>query len=155
MAHLKRSIVHVDAETNCLAHALIIAIARFNDPNYNSYRRGYKIHAEVDRLLEATGVDLSQGGGVFQLESFQQYFRDKYKIVVYTGLRSDSIIYEGQVDAPKRIKSYLMKKKSLRCDKLSGAFAIGYVCEACNKSSRADVTHVTRSAVIVIRGRHV
>jgi hypothetical protein len=36
--------VPVNAETNCLAHALIIAIARVdNDPNYNSYRRGYKI----------------------------------------------------------------------------------------------------------------
>jgi hypothetical protein len=37
MAHLKRSISEVKAETNCLAHALIIAIARVtNDPNYNS-----------------------------------------------------------------------------------------------------------------------
>jgi hypothetical protein len=47
MAHLKRSIVTVNAETNCLAHASIIAIARVdNGRNYNSYRRGYKIHAE-------------------------------------------------------------------------------------------------------------
>jgi hypothetical protein len=71
LAHLKSSIVTVNAETNCLAHALIIAIARVdNDPNYSSYRRGYKIRAEVDRLLEATGVDLSRGGGVPDLESF-------------------------------------------------------------------------------------
>jgi hypothetical protein len=28
MAHLKRSIIEVKAETNCLAHALIIAVAR-------------------------------------------------------------------------------------------------------------------------------
>jgi hypothetical protein len=33
-AHLKRSIVEVKAENNCIAHALIIAIARVtNDPN--------------------------------------------------------------------------------------------------------------------------
>jgi hypothetical protein len=52
MAHIKRSIVPVNAETNCPAHALIIAIARVdNDPNYNLYRRGYKVRAEVDRLL--------------------------------------------------------------------------------------------------------
>ena len=31
MAHLKRSIVEVKAEENCLAHALIIAIARVNN----------------------------------------------------------------------------------------------------------------------------
>jgi len=59
MVHLKRSIVQVKAETNCLAHALIIAKAKVDgDPNYNSYRRGYKIGPVVDRLLETTGIDL-------------------------------------------------------------------------------------------------
>jgi hypothetical protein len=38
MAHFKRSILTVKAETNCLAHALIIAIARITkDPNYKAY----------------------------------------------------------------------------------------------------------------------
>jgi hypothetical protein len=33
MAHLKRSIIEVKAAENCLAHALVIAIARIkNDP---------------------------------------------------------------------------------------------------------------------------
>jgi hypothetical protein len=71
------------------------------------------IHAEVDRLLEATGVDLSQGGGVPELEIFQQYFCDKHKIVVYTGLRCELIIYEGQVHAPKRINRLFDEEKSL------------------------------------------
>jgi hypothetical protein len=40
MAHLKGSIVEVKAAENCLAHALIIAIAKVaNDPNYISFRR--------------------------------------------------------------------------------------------------------------------
>jgi len=44
MAHLKSSIVEVKAEENCLAHALIIAIARVdNDANYTAYRKGRKI----------------------------------------------------------------------------------------------------------------
>jgi len=44
IAHLKKSTMEVTAEENCLAHALIIAISRIEkDPNYNSYRRGYKI----------------------------------------------------------------------------------------------------------------
>jgi len=34
--HLKKSIVRVKIETNCLAHELIIAIAKINDPNYKS-----------------------------------------------------------------------------------------------------------------------
>jgi hypothetical protein len=93
---------------------LIIAIARVdNVPNYNSYRRGRKIRAEVDRLLQTTGTDLSRGGGIPELESFQQYFRDRYKIVVYTGLRCGLIIYKGQVDAPKRINLLLHEKEKI------------------------------------------
>ena len=64
MAHLKRSIVEVKAEENCMAHALVIAIARVNnDPNYNSYRRGYKIRSVVQNLLETTGINLDRGVG--------------------------------------------------------------------------------------------
>jgi hypothetical protein len=45
MAHLKKSIVEVKAETNCLAHALIIAVAKVtNDPNYKAYRQGRKYY---------------------------------------------------------------------------------------------------------------
>jgi len=64
MAHVKHSIIHVKAETNCLAHALITAIARLTkDPNYNSYRRGCKILPDVQHLLQTTGIDLQNGGG--------------------------------------------------------------------------------------------
>jgi hypothetical protein len=77
LAHLKRSIIEVKAEQNCLAHALIIAIARLNDdPNYKSYRQGNKIHSVVDRLLETTGIDLSNGAGLPELTRFQEHFRD-------------------------------------------------------------------------------
>ena len=52
MVHLKRIIVEVGAEENCLAHALIIAIARLiNDPNYKAYRQGLQIRPVVDQLL--------------------------------------------------------------------------------------------------------
>jgi len=38
MAHLKRNIIEIKDETNCLAHVLIIAVVRItNDPNYTSY----------------------------------------------------------------------------------------------------------------------
>jgi hypothetical protein len=44
MARLKKSIVQVKAESNCLAHALVIAKAKVDgdDANYQSYRRGNK-----------------------------------------------------------------------------------------------------------------
>ena len=64
MARLKRSIVQVKAESNCLAHALVIAKAKVDgdDKNYQSYRHGNKISSVVDRLLETTGIDLSAVG---------------------------------------------------------------------------------------------
>ena len=37
LAHLKKSIVQVNSENNCLAHAVIIAIAKVTkDPNYKA-----------------------------------------------------------------------------------------------------------------------
>ena len=64
MVQLKKSIVEVRAEENCLAHALIIAIARLNnDPNYKSLRKG-KIRPVVRQLLETTGIDLKNGEGI-------------------------------------------------------------------------------------------
>ena len=43
MAHLRKSIVQVKSETNCLAHALIIAIAKLtNNPSYKAYIQGRK-----------------------------------------------------------------------------------------------------------------
>jgi hypothetical protein len=55
MAHLKKSIVEVTADENCLVHALIIAILRVtNDPNYKAYCQGRKILPVVDHLIETT-----------------------------------------------------------------------------------------------------
>ena len=71
---------------------MIVAIARLeNDPNYQSYRKGNKIRPVVTHLLETTGIDLINGGGVPELIKFQEHF-DDYKIVVYDGLRCDNNI---------------------------------------------------------------
>ena len=81
MAHVKQSIIEVKTDTNCLAHTLIIAIARLTkDLNYESYRKGYKIRPIVQQLLQTTGVDLQNGGGVHEIQKFQDHFTD-YKIV--------------------------------------------------------------------------
>ena len=40
LSHVKTSIVTVKSRRNCLAHALIIAVAKLeNDPTYTSYRK--------------------------------------------------------------------------------------------------------------------
>jgi hypothetical protein len=64
MVYLKRSIIEVKAENNCLAHALVIAIAKLiNELNYVAYRKGRNIRPVVDNLLAMIGIDLSNGGG--------------------------------------------------------------------------------------------
>jgi hypothetical protein len=83
MAHLKKSIIQVKTEDNSLAHALIIAIAKLtNDPNYKAYIQGRKIHRVVDNPPATTGINLDNGGGVQELERFQDHF-SQYKIEVY------------------------------------------------------------------------
>jgi len=81
IAHLKLGIVKVKAEENCLAHALILAIARVdNDPNYKAYGQGRKIRHVVQTLLVTIGINLSNGAGIPELVGFQEEFRD-YKIL--------------------------------------------------------------------------
>ena len=76
MAHLKKSIIQGKAETNCLAHVLIKEIAKLtNDPDYKAYRQGWKIYPKVSHLLETTGIGLDSAGGIPELESFQDHFR--------------------------------------------------------------------------------
>ena len=91
------------AESNCLAHALVIAKAKVDgdDKNYQSYRHGYKIRPVVDRLLETTGIDLSRGGGVPELIRFQENFKE-YRIVVFGGSNCEDIYFDGQVESEKK-----------------------------------------------------
>ena len=63
MAHLKTSVVKVQATDNCLAQAIIIAIAKLeNDPDYKAYRQGIKIRPVVQMLPDKPGIDLYGGG---------------------------------------------------------------------------------------------
>jgi hypothetical protein len=144
LAHLKTSIVEVKAENNCLAHALIIAVAKLtNDPKYTSYRRGYKVLPQVRHLLQTTGISLDKGAGIPELARFQEHFSE-YRIVVYEGLNCDQIIYDGQVDWPKRINLlYVGVTRHYHViNNLTVAMAKKYLCKACNKGCDSDVTHI-------------
>ena len=109
MANLKRSIVQVRAEENCLAHALVIAIARLNkDPNYTAYMKGRKIRRVVRQLLETTAIDLKNGGGIPEQTRFQEHFHE-FKIVVYSGLNCDNIMYQVMSSPTSALISYLTR----------------------------------------------
>jgi len=68
------------AKENCLAHALIIDVARVdNDPNYKEYLQARKLRHIVQNLAEKIGIDLANGAGIPELVSFRERFR-YYKI---------------------------------------------------------------------------
>jgi hypothetical protein len=138
MAHLKRSIVEVRAEENCLAHVLVIAIARVtNDSNYQSYRKGRKkILPKVRELLQASGVDLSRGEGIPELHAFQRYL-SQCRIVVYSGLKCENIMFDRQVTSPQRINLLYDGQHFHVINNLTAAMTRRYVCPACNKGLRA------------------
>ena len=101
LAYVKTSIVKVKAATDCVAHALVIAIAKItNDPNCKSYRDVWKIGPFVQRLLETTGINLDRGGGIEELTRFLEYFK-AYRIFVFSGLNCEDIMFDGQVKTKK------------------------------------------------------
>ena len=144
MAHLTKSIVEVKDEENCLAHALIIAIARVeNDANYKAYRQDRKIRPVFQVLLQQTGIDLTSGGGILEHNSFKEHFRD-YKIVEYQGLGCDDIMYGGQVDSSKHLNLLYddVERHYHVISNFTGTMAKKYECNAGHKSYRCDITHV-------------
>jgi hypothetical protein len=100
---IKKSIVIVKAAYLCLANALVIAMARVNgDPKYTSYRKRYQLDKPVEELLRASGVDLSNGGGLEELQQFQDHLSD-YNIMVYDGLSPDRLIFSGNSVSDKKL----------------------------------------------------
>jgi hypothetical protein len=99
-----------------LAHALIIAIARVNnDPKYASYKDGYGLRQPVKVLLKASGVDLSNGGGLEELQQFQQYLSD-YKIIVFDRLHPDRVIFSGNSLLDKKLYLLYDRDWALQCN---------------------------------------
>ena len=95
MAYVKHSIINVKAETNCLAHALILAIARLTkDPNYDSDRKGCKIRPEVHHFLQTTGSICKMSEGSTKSNNSKTTIQS----TEYRGLNCEDIIFEGRVN---------------------------------------------------------
>jgi hypothetical protein len=143
MNAIKKSIVTVTAVINCLAHALVIAIARVNgDPKYKSYRNGRGMKQPVEDLLKASGFNLRNAGGLDELQQFQEYLSD-YKIIVYDGLDPSRVMFSGNsVSAKKLYLLYDVKHKHYNViTNLKDAMAKKYICNACDTTTlRINVT---------------
>jgi len=101
---IKKSIV-VKAAFLCLAHALIIAIAMVNnDSKYVSYRHGWCLEEPVEELLNSSGVDLSNGGGLKNFNCFNSTFR----ITKLLCLMACTLIGLCLVEIPFRPRNYTL-----------------------------------------------
>ena len=104
--------------------------------------KGNKIRPVVHQLLETTGIDLRNVAGIPELARFQEHFHE-YKIVVFSGLNFESIMYQGHVETDTRINLFL-DEETLHYHviaNLTGAMAKRYVCECCNKGCKYGVVH--------------
>ena len=88
----------------CLAHALKIAMTKVNsDSKYESYRDGKGLKKPVEELLKASGVDLSNGGGLKNFNSFRSTFR----ITKLLCLMVYSQIASSLAEIPFRPRNYI------------------------------------------------
>jgi len=78
------------------------------DPNYKAYRKGCKILPGVQHLLQTSGINLVKGGGINEIQQFQDYFSE-YKIVVYAGLNCEDIIFEGRANLKRGLMCCMTK----------------------------------------------
>jgi hypothetical protein len=141
LSAVKRSIVVVKAAVLCLAHALVISIAQVNNnPKYKSYRNGRGLTQPVQDHLKASGVDLSNGGGLEELGQFQQYLSD-YKIIVFDGLHPDKEMFSRNSVSNKKL--YLLYDSDSGhynvITNLKGAMAKRFICNGCD--ALYDMTH--------------
>jgi hypothetical protein len=104
---------------------------------------GRKISPVLQNLLETTGINLDRGGGISELESFQDHFKE-YRIIVLAGLNCDEIYFDGQVNSERRINLLYDDAEHHYhvITKVTGAMARRYVCRGCNKGCRRDVSHI-------------
>ena len=81
--------------------------------------------------------------GIPELNRLLKHFQD-YKIVVFQGLGFDDIIYDEQVDSSKDLNLLYddVERHFHVITNLTGAMAKKYVCNACHKYCRCDITHV-------------
>ena len=113
-----------------------------NDRKYKAYRQDTKIRPVVQTLLQTIEIDLSNGAGIHEIFTLQEYFRE-YRIIVYHGLSCEDVKFEGLVDAFKRINLHYenVERYYQVINKFKGAMARRYLCRCRNNSCASNVRH--------------
>ena len=133
LSAIKKSVVFVKAALNCLAYALINAMARINgDPKHKTYRDGYSLKKPVEGLLKASRINLSNGGGFEELRQFQEQLL--YYTIIVWWLNPGRVIYSRNSLLVKEL--YLLYDRNcVHCNVITnhkGAMARKYVSNGCD-----------------------
>jgi hypothetical protein len=112
---------------------------------YATYRDDKCLENPVEELLKASGVDLSDGGGLEEPEQFQDYLSG-YKVIVYDGLSPDRLIFRGNSLSDKKL--YLLYDADSGhynvITNIKAALAKKCICNACD--ALYDKTHTCNKA---------
>jgi hypothetical protein len=135
----KRSCIRIINDGNdCLAHALVVAIARIESSKKAAILRESKNKRQeaADKLCRDANVDLSNGGGRLELEKIQEFLHG-YKISVYADGEGRELFYIGTGTGEMgNINLHLENNHYNVITNTKAYFACRYYCEACY--SRCD-----------------
>jgi len=102
LSAIKKSIFVVKAAFLCMAHALVIAMARVNsDPKYESYRHGRCLNIPVEELLKALVLIYPMAEALKNFSSFKTTFR----IIKLLCLMDLALIGSFSVEIPIRTRN--------------------------------------------------
>jgi hypothetical protein len=88
-----------------------------------------KILPKVYELLRVTGIDLSRGFGIPELQVFEHHLSE-YRIMMYCGLRCDNIMFDDQEATPQMINLLYVRAHYHDITNLTGAMVKRYICPA-------------------------
>ena len=142
-------------DSKCLAHAIVVARGMKNNDSKERKRyhnqRQYLMAKEVRELCENAGVDLSAGGGITEIEKFQQYLTG-YQIVVYGDLTGNNVLYEGPEDDNRILINLVLHNNHYDViTSLTAAFAANYYCSKCHVKYFHQSEHVGKCLAVCPR----
>ncbi|KAK4883382.1 hypothetical protein RN001_006701 [Aquatica leii] len=139
----KGIITVVNNDKDCLAYALVLAIAyKTRDPEFNNMVLNKSIlHTRVQNLCIESEVNLSQGGSYREIQKLQNYLTG-YTIVVYNSRRGETTYFEGPRSDLRITLNLLLENNHFNViTSLTSAFTAAYFCEYCKKRFNNKRSH--------------
>lgn len=128
----KNSVIQIQNHDNlCFARALVTARAKIeNDPEYSNIRHGRKKQEQLARQLHAKARVPLGDCGYPELQQFQEFFKDQYRIIV---VYADQAYHRRAFAGPGKPELILLHEQNHYdvITSLPGFFGTSYVCAHC------------------------